>query len=223
MNEIEKYGNNMNNLKLNRFTTTDLDFLMVLCCKLRDKDLSEITIPFEELRQKTGYTQTSISKFVSDLKRMNKKLMDISCQLENEKEIIMFVLFPTFAINLEKRLLRVSVNEKFKFILSRLVSDFTSFDLHEFVGLNSKYSKNLFRFLKKYRSTGYYEVSIEKFRKIMDIPESYTNRDVMSKVIHTSLNELKNYFCDLQCIPQYAHKRGKPITGYLFQFTPEVN
>lgn len=223
MNEIVKYDNYMNSLKFTGFTATDLNFLMVLCNKLRNKDISEITISFEELRDKTGYTQTSVNKFVSDLERMNKKLMEITCRLKTETEIIMFVLFPTFVINLDRQLLKISVNEKFQFILNELVKNFTSFELNEFVGLDSKYTKNLYRLLKQYRSTGRYEVSVDKFREIMDIPESYTNRDMKNKIINISLNKLKDKFLNLQCVPQYASKRGRPVTGYIFTFVPETS
>ena len=152
---------------------------------------------------------------------MNDKLMKITCSLETETEIIMFVLFPTFIINISKQVLIISVNEKFKFILNEIVKNFTRFDLREFVRLGSKYSKSLYRLLKQYRNTGYYETSLETFREKMDIPKSYTNRDIMSKVINTSLKELQNYFKDLKCIVKYANKRGKPVTGYIFTFAPE--
>ena len=55
----------------------------------------------------------------------------------------------------------------------------------------------------------------------MDIPSTYTNRDVMSKVINPILKELQNYFQNLQCTVKYEHKRGKPVSGYIFTFTPE--
>jgi len=222
MNEIVKYDNYMNNLSFKKFTAIDFNFLMVLCSKLRDKEISEISITFEELRLKTGYKQTSNNKFVSDLERMNKKLMEITCRLKTETKIIMFVLFPTFEIDIENQLLTVSVNKKFKFILNELIKNFTRFELNEFVELESKYTKSLYRLLKQYRSTGKYEINIEKFRELMDIPNSYSNRDVMSKIINVSMKELGNHFQNLKCEPQYARKRGKPVTGYIFTFTPEI-
>ena len=221
MNEIVKYDNYMNNLRFKGFTTIDFNFLMVLCNKLRDKDLSEIVLSFEELRLKTGYKQTSIDKFVADLERMNKKLMEITCNLKTETKIIMFVLFPTFEIDLDNQILVVSVNKKFKFILNELIKNFTRFELNEFINLDSKYAKSLYRLLKQFRNTGRYEVSMDRFREVMDIPESYTNRDVMSKVITISFKELDYHFKDLKCEPKYARKRGKPVLGYVFTFTPE--
>ncbi len=221
MNEIVKYDNYMNNLKFSGFTTTDYNFLMVLCNKLRDKDSSEITISFEELREKTGYKQTSIEKFVSDLERMNEKLMKITCKLKTESKIIMFVLFPTFEINLDNKLLTISVNQKFKFILNELVKNFTRFELNEFVELDSKYAKSLYRLLKQYRTTGRYEVRVEDFKMKMDCPKSYNNKQFMQNIINPAINSIQNHFQNLKCEPKYARKRGKPVIGYIFTFEPE--
>ncbi len=221
MNEIVKYDNYMNSLRFTGFTVTDFNFLMALCSRMRDKDITEITIPFEELRLKTAYTRTSIQKFRADLERMNEKLMRVTCKLRTETKTIMFVLFPTFEIDMEKQELTVVVNEKFKFILNELVKNFTRFDLKEFIKLDSKYSKSLYRLLKQFKSTGILEISLNEFRGKMDIPSTYTNRDVMSKVINPTLEELQNYFQNLQCTVKYEHKRGKPVSGYIFTFTPE--
>lgn len=221
MNEVVKYDNYMNGLKFTGFTTTDFDFLMLLCSKMRDKNVTELTIPFEDLRQKTGYTRTSIQKFRTDLERMNEKLMRVTCKLKTETRTLMFVLFPTFDINLENQTLTVCVNEKFKFILNELVKNFTRFELKDFIGLQSKYSKTLYRLLKQFKTTGIFEIKLDDFRKKMDCPVSYNNKQFMQNIINPSLKELQDYFQDLQCTVQYAHKRGQPVEGYIFTFTPE--
>lgn len=221
MNEVVKYDNYMNSLKFTSFTVTDFNFLILLCSKMRDKDTTEITISFEELRQKANYTRTSIQQFVSDLERMNDKLMKVTCKLRTKTEIIMFVLFPTFKINLDNQTLTVRVNEEFKFILNDLVKNFTRFDLGEFIKLDSKYSKTLYRLLKQYRTTGRYEVQLDDFRRKIDCPASYSTKYIMDKIIKPVLKELQNYFTDLQCTVKYAHKRGKPVEGYIFSFKPE--
>lgn len=223
MNEVVKYDNYMNNLKFTGFTAMDFNFFMLLCSKLRDKDISKTIIPFSELREKTEYTQCSTKQFVSDLERMNDKLMKVTCKLRTEKEIIMFVLFPTFRIDVDNQLLIVAVNKDFQFILNELVKNFTRFELKDFIQLDSKYSKNLYRLLKQYRHTGRYEVALEDFCLKMDIPKAYENKRIMDDIIKPVLKELKakQYFQELKCTVQYARKRGRPVTGYTFTFTPE--
>jgi len=221
MNEIVKYDNYLNGLKFTGFSPIDFNFLMALCSRTRDKDTNELKFTFDELREITGYKQTSIKKFASDLERMNEKLMKIICKIKTDTKTIMFVLFPTFVTDIKEQTLTVAVNEKFKFILNAIIKNFTRFDLDEFVQLDSKYSKSLYRLLKQFKSTGKFEVSIKDFREKMDCPESYTNKHIMDKIIKPSLNELQNYFQDLKCETKYAHKRGRPVLGYIFTFTPE--
>lgn len=222
MNEIVKYDNYMNNLKFTGFTTTDFNFLMALCSRMRDKETNKIVFSFAELRNITNYKKSnSIKQFVADLEHMNEKLMRVTCKLRTETEIIMFVLFPTFIINLNKQTLTVAVNEHFKFILNELIKNFTRFELKDFISLQSKYSKTLFRLLKQFKTTGTYETTVSDFRVKMDCPEAYNNKQFMQNVINPTLKELQNYFQDLQCTVQYAHKRGKPVSGYIFTFQPE--
>lgn len=221
MNEIVKYDNYMNSLKFTGFTTTDFDFLMALCSRMRDKETNKITFSFSELRNITEYKKSnSIKQFVIDIKKMNDKLMKITCSLEIGAEIVMFVLFPTFIINLNEQTLTVAVNEHFKFILNELVKNFTRFDLNEFVKLDSKYSKTLYRLLKQFKTTGKYEIRLDDFRKRMDCP-AYSTKYMMDKIIKPALAELQYYFTDLKCTVQYAHKRGRPVEGYIFTFKPE--
>ena len=177
MNEIVKYDNYMNGLKFTGFTTTDFNFLMALCSRVRDMGTNEITFSFEELRSITNYKKSnSVKQFIKDLERMNEKLMKVTCKLRTETKIIMFVLFPTFEIDIEKQELTVAVNEKFKFILNELIKNFTRFDLNEFVQLDSKYSKTLYRLLKQFKTTGVFEIKLEDFRKRVDCPVSYSTK-----------------------------------------------
>ncbi|MCI9079850.1 MAG: replication initiation protein [Lachnospiraceae bacterium] len=222
MNEIVKYDNYMNSLKFTGFTVTDFNFLIALCSRMRDKSTNKISFSFSELRNLTNYKKSnSIQQFVLDLKHMNEKLMKITCSLETETEIIMFVLFPTFRIDLDNQTLTVCVNKDFKFILNDLIKNFTRFDLNEFIKLDSKYSKTLYRLLKQYKTTGRYETKIDDFRHKMVCPKAYNNKQFMQNVVNPSLTELQNYFTGLQCTVQYAHKRGRPVEGYIFTFEPE--
>ena len=183
MNEIVKYDNYMNKLYFKKFKSVEYDLLMTLCTKLRDKDTNTIILSFAEIKKIIQDTKHTNENFIECLKSMNEKLMKITCSLETETEIIMFVLFPTFVINVKQQILTVAVNEKFKFILNELVKNFTRFDLTEFIGLNSKYSKTLYRLLKQYRTTGIYEVKIDDFRNKMDCPVSYSTKYIMDKII----------------------------------------
>ena len=222
MNEIVKYDNYMNALKFKGFTTTDLNMLMALCAKAKESGTQKIFFDFDELKELTAYKQTSNQKFIDDLERMNKKLMQVTCNLKTATESIMFVLFPTFRTDYENLTLTVSVNTDFSFVLNELTKNFTRFELEEFVHLDSKYAKNLFRMLKQFKTTGYFKIGLEDFREKLDIPKTYSNKYIMDKVIKPSMDELNSSFTNLKCEPVYARKRGKPVIGYEFYFGKEV-
>ena len=224
MNGIVKYDNYMNELKLKDFTSTDLDFLIALCSKMRDMDTKEVIFDFSEIKELTNHKIKSTERFVNELERMNKKLMQVTCSLKTQNRIIMFVLFPTFEINLDNNTLIVAVNEKFKFILNELVKGFTRFELAEFIELNSKYSKNLYRLLKQFRTTGKFIVNdIEDFKEKLDSPKSYKTKDFKRFVLDVAMNELKEKECfkDLKVEPKKAKTKGRAIEGYIFTFKAE--
>ena len=154
---------------------------------------------------------------------MSDKLISMKCVFEKDGEISKFVLFHTFSVNVNEEILIVSVNEKFAFILNDLTKNFTRFELEQFLKIESKHAKNLYRLLKQYRTTGFLEVSLSDFREKMDCPESYTNKHIMDKIIKPSLKEIidRDYFQNLQCETKYAKKKGRPVIGYIFTFTAE--
>lgn len=130
--------------------------------------------------------------------------------------------FLSFEIDLENQDIDNICQCEILFYFKELIKNFTCFDLKEFIELDSRYSKNLYRFLKQYRCTGCCEVSsVENFKKVMDCPESYNNKQFMQNVINPAVKSLQDCFINFKCEPKYAQKRGRPDTGYLFTFTPE--
>lgn len=225
MNEMVKYKNEMNTLKFTGFTKTDMNLLMALCAKIKDCGTEEITFDFDYLKKITNYTSTDINDFIADLERMNTKLAKITARFETDNKILMFVLFPTFEIDKNTLSLTVSVNQKFVHLLNNVVTSFTLFDLQEFVKLDSKYSKNLYRLLKQWRTQGQYIFhNLEEFRELMDIPKSYSNKLMMQKCVNVAVEEigkLDKSFRDFKCEPIYARKRGKPLDKLMFTWKPE--
>lgn len=222
MNEIVKYKNEINALKFKGFTKTDMNFFMTLCAKVKDQGENEISFSFDYLKQLTNYSSTDVNDFISDLERMNAKLAKITGRFEIEDKIVMFVLFPTFEIDKKKQILTVAVNPKFSYLLNDVIAPFTRFDLREFVQLESKYSKNLYRLLKQWKSTGKMIINdIDDFREKMDVPKAYNNGTFVRDVINPSIEELQKVFNNLKCEPVYAQKRGKPLVGFIFSFQPE--
>lgn len=221
--DIVKYSNWLNNLSFIGFSQTDYDLFMTLCAAMKDKGTSEYTFSFTEIREKAGLKRTlSNDRTVAALDSMTDKMQKVVCKIRTDTEIIKFVLFPTFRIDREKGLLTVAVNKDFQFVLNSLANQFTMFELQEFVQLESKYAKTLYRLLKQFKTTGDLTIKAEDFRAKLDIPKSYPNKNIKPQIIDPTIRALSASFPDLECEPLKASKRGAPVYAYRFSFTPEA-
>ena len=166
----------------------------------------------------------SKKNFVDDLRQMNKHLMSVNCEIITDFQISMFVLFTNFDIDTKNETLTIAVNRKFTWLLNEM-RNYTTFELTEFIELKSKYTKNLYRILKQWRGSGEYIFhDLEEFRKLMDIPETYTNKKMMQKCIEVAVDEISKLdksFKDFKCEPVYARKRGKPLDKLIFTWQAE--
>jgi len=222
MNEIVKYHNDMNSVNFQSFNAVELDLLLSLCAKVRDEGLQTLTYDFEQLRDLSKYKPTANKRFIADLQQVNRKLLSLNFTIRTSSKIIQFVLFKKFEIDLDTNELKISVNEEFSYILNELTANFTRFELHEFVSLQSKYAKNLYRLLKQYRSTGEVYFTMDDFRSKLDIPPSYHLCDISRKVLEPIQKELTPLFDDLEIKKvKNMKKRGHPVTHINFRFSPQ--
>jgi len=220
---IVQYHNDLNELTFFRFNQVDFDFFMALCAKLKDSGIGKVTISFDEFRTLANYSsKTSMERFITELESMNYKQLLSSGTIRRGSKIKQFVLFTEFEIDQDEKTITTKVNADYKYILNEVTKNFTRFELEEFVRLSSKYSKVLYRLLKRFRMTGIYVVDVEEFRRLMMIPKSYTNMKIGQKILKPSVKMLEPYFKDLTYKVIYEKKPGRPVKGYKFTFTPEI-
>ena len=217
MNEIVKYHKDFENkLVLKNFTASELNFLMAICTKVRDKKEEEIMFTFNELKNISNWTNKNDKDFIRSLEMTNKKLIELTFRFENEKEIIMFVLFPTFHIDKDEKTLKVAVNTKFAYLLNNLSNNFNWYQLKDFTSLKSKYSKLLYKELMLFKDTGYRIFKIEDFRKKLDIPEKYRMTHINQYVLKPIKEDLEHTFSNFEIV---KIKNGREIAQIRFNFT----
>ena len=217
MNEIVKYHKDFENkLVLKNFTASELNFLMAICTKVRDKKEDEVIFSFNELKNISNWTNKNDKDFIHSLEMTNKKLIELTFRFENEKEIIMFVLFPTFHIDKDEKTLKVAVNTKFAYLLNNLSNNFNWYQLKDFTSLKSKYSKLLYKELMLFKDTGYRIFKIEDFRKKLDIPEKYRMTHINEYVLNPIKEDLKQIFSKFEIV---KIKNGRDIAQIRFNFT----
>jgi len=214
-----KYQNQLNLVPLKNFNAKQMDLFFALCARMKNKGLDKIKFSFEELRDLSDYKMTATKAFVGDLERLYKNILGLSYREESENKIKYFVLFTGFEIDKKNKFVEISVNKDLESVINGLTSEFSKFELSAFTSIRSTYAKTLFRLLMQYRSTGYYTVSIEEFKEIMNVPKSYTQMgQIDQKVITPAMKELHNYFDDLE-IKKIKAKKGNKIARLEFSFS----
>ena len=192
MNEVVKYNNNFNNISLRNFNANELDILMAICSRMKEKGEKEITFHFDKLK------------------------------VGDERRFIKFVLFTRYSVDVDEKTVEIAVNKEFAWVLNELNVTFTAFELKEFISLKSSYAKEFYRRMKQFKSTGKWNISLEDFKRIMDVPVNYRMCDIDVWILKPIQKELGDKF-KLKVKKIYSKKsRGRPsVSGFEFTFSKE--
>ena len=190
--EVVRYNNDLNNKTyLKNFNALELNFFMAICSKLKAQGTDEVIFSFSELKKKIQYdreTTRNTDNFISKLRSTNRKILNSICEIETKDYIDQFVLFPTFRISKKIGTLTVRINQDYAYLLNDF-SNFTEFGLANFIKLSSKYVKLLYKELMQFKSTGKLYLTIEDFRKKLDIPDSYSFSKIKDRILVPSFKD----------------------------------
>lgn len=216
-----KYHNDVNSVSLQKFTPKELDILMTIMSRMRDHGEDEITFTFDYLKRLVRWQERKqdTRTFALSLDRTYQKLIQCNIRIGDDRHWVRFGLFTRYAVDLDKQLISIRVNSEFRFVLNELSSNFTRFELEEFTGLKSSYTKEFYRRMKQFRSTGYWKVSFEEFKRLLDIPGGYLIRHIDAKVFAPIMAELsEKYHLEIKKLYE-KHGRGRPrVSGFEFTF-----
>ena len=132
-------------------------------------------------------------------------------------------LFEFFEVDLDKKMVEVKVSSNFDYILNKLETQFTRYELEEFTSIRSTYAKTMYRLLKQWRTVGRKEFSVDDLKRILDTPESYRPSEIDRLILKPIKEQLSPYFVDLKVKKIKSNKRGNPVLGYEFTWNPETS
>lgn len=237
--EVVRYNNDLNNKTyLKNFNALELNFFMAICSKLKKQGTDEVIFTFSELKKKIQYdTSHNTDNFINKLRSTNRKILNSICEIETKDYIDQFVLFPTFRISKKNGTLTVRINQDYAYLLNDF-SNFTEFGLANFIKLSSKYVKLLYKELMQFKSTGKLFLTIEDFRKKMDIPDSYSFSKIRDRILVPSFKDFSFIFKKFKVVVLYNNgdeveineneniedKRGdkRKVTNINFYFVPST-
>ena len=207
--EVVRYNNDLNNKTyLKNFNALELNFFMAICSKLKTQGTDEVIFSFKELKKKIQYdreTTRNTDNFISKLRSTNRKILNSICEIETKDYIDQFVLFPTFRISKKTGTLTVRINQDYAYLLNDF-SNFTEFGLANFIKLSSKYVKLLYRELMQFKSTGKLYLTMEDFRKKLDIPDSYSFSKIKNRILVPSIQDFSFIFKKFKIVVIYNNE-----------------
>lgn len=225
MNELVKYQNDMNKLKLSDLSKVESDIFMVLLAIVREKGTKEVILSYSYIKKLANYQKNDSSEdFKILLMGIKKKLIGIFCEIRIGNKEGTVSLFNSFWSDDIEQTLTISINDEFVWLLNNLMNNYTIFELAEYVSTKSKYTKNLYRLLKQWRTFGQYIFhDLNEFRELMGIPTKYSNKHMIEKCVNVAVEEIQKLksFENFVFEPKYASKRGKPLDKLIFTWTPE--
>ena len=213
-----KYHNDMNLIAFKDFSQRELNIFFSLCLLMKEKGTGEITLSYDEIKNVIPDRFESNTKFEEILESVYDKLLQLRLESRDKNKIEKFILFTSYKIHVNEKTVTINTNSDYSYILNNLSKNFTLFELQEFNELSSTYSKHMFRLLKQYRSTGFFRINVDEFKRLLDIPKSYTMKKIGVKVLGPIEKELVSYFNDFKI---NKIKSGRSITELEFTFKPQ--
>ena len=223
MKKLVVYHNDLNSIKLGQFRAVEVDIFFAILYKLKNNSENKVVLTFDELKKISNYKMTADSKFIYNLREINKKLLSLNFEKEIENGIFVgATFFNYYVINQGERTLTLSINEMLIYLINDLKNTFTQFELKRLVQMESKYSKIIFRFLKQFdnnNKTCYWDVSLDEFKNLLEIPISYKMSNIDNRVLAPALTELSPFFHNLKVTKK---KKGRNIDRLRFEWNTET-
>lgn len=224
-NEVLKYQNELNQIPLRGFKKSELNLFMAICWYAKEKGTDEVTIPYDELINLANIKPKSQAEGAEMIENISKKLLQIAIiEYDTDEESGFFNLFSDYGVKKSDYTLRFSINSKYTSWFNELLKSYTTFALEDYTEFDSTYTKECFRRLKQFRPTGFWKVSLDKFRKLLDIPSKYSISKIDERVLNPIKKELGEYYNYFEIKKVYdSKKKGRPrVVGLEFYFDKEA-
>lgn len=236
MTDIVKYNNEMNTYPVFKLSEVEQDIFMALLSNTTFNDSQTIEVNLYELKEKSNFWRDSITAYEERIDGLLDKICNPKIRIRSGSKITVFVCFDKLEYDNESHDLKIHVQDDFYQMVKNYKLGFTRFELAEFVNLSGSYAKTLYRLLKQYRTSGSWVVTVEDFKRLLNIPTDYRQCHIDQKVLKPCIKQLSREldmfdtvrvpFRNLKCEKikkkgRGVKGRGGTITHYAFTFDAE--
>ena len=220
-NEVVKYHNDLNTVVMRTWTSEEMNFFFAILTKAKEQGLKKLVFDTDELRELASSSRKY--RWEETITNAAKKIGQLTYFEQSERKFRVMTLFEFFEVDLDKKMVEVKVSSNFDYILNKLETQFTRYELEEFTSIRSTYAKTMYRLLKQWRTVGKKEFAIDDLKRILDMPSAYKSSEIDRAVIKPILEQLSPYFMGLKVKKIKSNKRGNPVLGYEFIWNSETS
>lgn len=230
LSRIAQFDNKINNDDLfntvDSFTEFENNLFFLCIAQFYNSSSKILRFSSKQIKELVGYNRhINNAQFVKMIDDAFKKYLSIQEVVvgtnpeTNEPYTERKNLFSIGRIYHDSLECEIQVNEAFEELFNNLKM-WTRFSIIDYARIRSSYSKKLFRLLKGFRTTGVRTFTLDKFRELLHVPESYTVANINQKIIQSCMIDLAPYFKHLSV---KKNRDGRKISGWTFSWTPETN
>ena len=220
-NEVVKYHNDLNTVVMRTWTSEEMNFFFAILTKAKEQGLKKLVFDTDELRELASSSRKY--RWEETITNAAKKIGQLTYFEQSERKFRVMTLFEFFEVDLDKKMVEVKVSSNFDYILNKLETQFTRYELEEFTSIRSTYAKTMYRLLKQWRTVGKKEFAIDDLKRILDMPSAYKSSEIDRAVIKPILEQLSPDFMGLKVKKIKSNKRGNPVLGYEFIWNSETS
>lgn len=232
---LVKFSNSVNDNHLfaviDTFTEFENNLFIACIAQFHDKGTRILSFDTMEMKSLLNYDKHISSKAYAqkiDLafaKFLNIQERTLEKNDDGDDILTRQHVFNLAQVNLSSFEAKIQVNSAFAKLFNGL-DRWTRFSLLQYTHLKSMYSKRLYRSLKQYRTVGTRSYTIEEFRELFTVPESYAPGNIDQKILKPVSQELSAVFKDFKIQKIYKKGggvRGRKLDKYKFTWSPENN
>lgn len=233
MNEVVKHHNDLNTIPMRKWSKEEMNFFFAIIAKLRDQGTREVSFDKHTLATLANYSIRANKDYAEVIDRLSKNVLEIQYMEKKHTTLNGKPAYSLERMNLFSKFqskwtedlsdleIKIKVSDEFEYVLNKLNSEFTSYELIEFTQIRSTYAKTIYRLLKQWRTLGKKEFSLEDFKRILDTPDYYGPSHIDKNILEPVIRELPQFFPGLRIKKVKANTRGNPVKRYIFTWNPE--
>lgn len=168
------------------------------------------------------FPEISMDNAYKQIQAAIKRIYDRSIRTEDSSRVTEFRWVSSRTYFKNEGRFRIAMTNEVMPYLTQLKGQFTQYQLRHISNFNSVHSIRIYELVTQYRSVGFREISIEDFKKWLQVEDKYAAFfDFKKRVLRpaiTEINEKSNLLVEVEQI-----KRGRSIVGLRFTIRTKKN